>query len=202
MLHLRVETHQTRVIHALDVANTLPPDAPDSARSDLIEQACHIAAAVAPHVVAIKLNYPLVLAIGLEIAHQIKLVVPDLPLIADFKVADIDNTNSWIARHTFAAGFDAVIVQGFIGEDAIQAVLDEAKKVGDRGVILVVDMSHPGATQFIHPQTWIIPNNSMNNKIQVKIHSTLQYPPLWEEGYYLTWTYWQGSEVRSYTDRH
>ncbi|MFX1510883.1 MAG: orotidine-5'-phosphate decarboxylase, partial [Promethearchaeota archaeon] len=152
-LEKRVNTKKTRVIHALDVANTLPADAPESARKELIERACHIAAAVEPHVVAIKLNYPLVLAVGLEIVHHLKMLVPDLPLIADFKVADIDNTNAWIARHAFAAGFDAIIVQGFIGEEAIQAVLNEAKSAGDKGVILVVDMSHPGAATFIHPQT-------------------------------------------------
>ncbi len=152
-LEKRVKAHHTRVIHALDLANTLPPNAPDSKRKALIEQACHLATAVAPHVVAIKLNYPLVLAVGLEIAHQMKLIVPEIPLIADFKVADIDNTNAWIARHTFAAGFDAIIVQGFIGSDAIQGVVQEAKKADDRGIILVVDMSHPGSAQFIHPET-------------------------------------------------
>ncbi|MFX1564740.1 MAG: orotate phosphoribosyltransferase [Promethearchaeota archaeon] len=152
-LENRVKTHRTRVIHALDIANTLPANAPDSARKELIERACHIAAAVDPYVVAIKLNYPLILAVGLEIVHHLKAILPELPLIADFKVADIDNTNAWIARHAFAAGFDAIIVQGFIGEDAIQAVLDEAKNAGDKGVILVVDMSHPGAATFIHPQT-------------------------------------------------
>ncbi|MFX1317888.1 MAG: orotate phosphoribosyltransferase [Promethearchaeota archaeon] len=152
-LEKRVESHHTRVIHALDLANTFSPNAPDSEKQVLIEQACHLAAAVAPYVVAIKLNYPLVLSVGLEIAHKLKLVAPELPLIADFKVADIDNTNAWIARHTFAANIDAIIVQGFIGSDAIQAVVEEAKKAGDRGVILVVDMSHPGAAQFIHPET-------------------------------------------------
>lgn len=152
-LEKRTASHQTRVIHALDIANAFSPGASESDRAALIERACHIAAAVAPYVVAIKLNYPLVLAVGLEIAHHLKLVLPDIPLIADFKVADIDNTNAWIARHTFAAGFDAIITHGFIGDDAIKAVLAEAKKADDRGVILVVDMSHPGAAQFIHPQT-------------------------------------------------
>ncbi len=152
-MNARVDTHKTRVIHALDVANTFTPDASESARKELIERVCHIATAVEPHVVAIKLNYPLVLAVGLEIVQYLKKLHPDLPLIADFKVADIDNTNAWIARHTYSAGIDAIIVQGFIGEDAIQGVIQEAKKAGDQGIILVVDMSHPGAAQFIHPQT-------------------------------------------------
>jgi orotidine-5'-phosphate decarboxylase len=125
-LEKRTASHQTRVIHALDIANTFSPGASESDRAALIERACHLAAAVAPYVVAIKLNYPLVLAVGLEIVHHLKLVVPDLPLIADFKVADIDNTNAWIARHAFVAGFDAIITHGFIGDDAIKAVLAEA----------------------------------------------------------------------------
>ncbi len=152
LLEQRTESQRSRVIHALDIANTLSPDAPQAQRETLVEQACQIARSVAPHVAAIKLNYPLVLATGVEIAHKIKQVISGIPLIADFKVADIDNTNAWIARHTFSAGFDAVIVHAFIGRDAIQAVLDEARNYGGRGVILVVDMSHPGALQFIHPQ--------------------------------------------------
>lgn len=165
-LEERIKSTQSRVIHAMDIANTFSPDAPESARRELIERACHHAAAVEPHIVALKLNYPLVLATGLEIAHHLKTVAPNLPLIADFKVADIDNTNAWIARHTFAAGIDAIIVQGFIGDDAIQGVLNEAQNYGDRGVILVVDMSHPGSLQFIHPQT---PNLA---KLAVKLKVT------------------------------
>jgi orotate phosphoribosyltransferase/orotidine 5'-phosphate decarboxylase subfamily 1 len=107
----------------------------------------------APYLAAIKINYPLTLAAGLQVVSQLRKAVPGVPLIADFKVADIDNTNAWIARHTYGAGIDAIIVQGFIGADAIQGVLQEAHKFGDRGVILVVDMSHPGAAEFIHPQT-------------------------------------------------
>lgn len=150
-LEKRTKSQRSRVIHALDIANTLPPDAPQTQRDQLVEQACQLAQTIAPHVAAIKLNYPLVLATGVEVGHKIKQAVPDVPIIADFKVADIDNTNAWISRHTFSAGFDAIIVHAFIGRDAIQAVLDEARNFGGRGVILVVDMSHPGALQFINP---------------------------------------------------
>ena len=59
-LEERTKSTQSRVIHAMDIANTLPPDAPESARRDLVERACHHAAAVEPHIVALKLNYPLV----------------------------------------------------------------------------------------------------------------------------------------------
>ncbi len=148
----RTETHQTRILHALDLANTLPPEASNQIKQDLVDRVCQLATAIEPYIAGLKLNYPLILGTGLEIVHKLKSVVPEIPIIADLKVADIDNTNAWIARHTFSAGFDAIIVQGFIGNDAIQGVLTEAKNYGGRGVILVVDMSHPGSAQFIHPQ--------------------------------------------------
>ncbi|MFX1562577.1 MAG: orotidine-5'-phosphate decarboxylase [Promethearchaeota archaeon] len=148
----RAETQHSRVIHALDIADTFRPDVSAPKKQQLISRACKLAQAIAPHVAAIKLNYPLVLSTGLEIAEHLKQAEPNIPLIADFKVADIDSTNAWIASHVFSSGIDAIIIHAFIGTDAIQAVLDEAHNYGDRGVILVVDMSHPGSLQFIHPQ--------------------------------------------------
>jgi uridine monophosphate synthetase len=145
--------NRSRVVLALDLADTLPPDATQAQRQAVADRACALARVVAPHLAAIKINYPLTLAAGIQVVSQLKNAVPSVPLIADFKVADIDNTNAWIARHAYGAGIDAIIVQGFVGTDAIQGVLQEAHKFGDRGVILVVDMSHPGAAEFIHPQT-------------------------------------------------
>jgi orotate phosphoribosyltransferase/orotidine 5'-phosphate decarboxylase subfamily 1 len=149
----RAKKNQTRAILALDLAETLPPEATAAQRQDLADRACKLARAVAPHLAAIKINYPLTLGAGLQVIPLLKTAVPGIPLIADFKVADIDNTNAWIARHAYGAGVDAIIVHGFVGTDAVQGVLQEAHKFGDRGVILVVDMSHPGAAEFIHPQT-------------------------------------------------
>jgi len=149
----RAKKNHSRVVLALDLAETLPPDAAPAQRQELADRACKLARAVAPYLAAIKINYPLTLGAGLQVVPQLKNAVPGVPLIADFKVADIDNTNAWIARHTYGAGIDAIIVQGFVGTDAVQGVLQEAHKFGERGVILVVDMSHPGAAEFIHPQT-------------------------------------------------
>lgn len=149
----RAKKNRSRVVLALDLADTLPSDATPAQRQELANRACKLARAVAPYLAAIKINYPLTLAVGLQVVAELRNAVPGVPLIADFKVADIDNTNAWIARHTYGAGIDAIIVQGFVGTDAVQGVLQEARKFGDRGVILVVDMSHPGAAEFIHPQT-------------------------------------------------
>jgi len=111
------------------------------------KKALSIARSCAGHVDAIKLGYPLILACGLSIVKDLS--EEDLPLIADFKVADIPNTNRLIAEQVFDAGFSSIICQGFTGKDSVQACVDIA---GDYGgaCFVVAEMSHPGATQFFH----------------------------------------------------
>ncbi|HQN91913.1 MAG TPA: orotidine 5'-phosphate decarboxylase, partial [Methanoculleus sp.] len=66
----------TELILALDVSDR--------------KEALNIAESCAPFIDAIKVGYPLILSSGLSIAED--LASPGLPLIADFKVADIPNT--------------------------------------------------------------------------------------------------------------
>jgi orotidine-5'-phosphate decarboxylase len=111
------------------------------------KQAEKIAKACAPHIDAIKLGYPLILSCGLDIAEELGGL--DLPLIADFKVADIPNTNRLIAEQVFDAGFASIICHGFTGKDAVQACVDVAADYGG-ACFVVAEMSHPGATTFFH----------------------------------------------------
>ncbi len=111
------------------------------------KQAVEIAEASSPFIDAIKVGYPLVLAAGLAIAEDLSGI--GLPLIADFKVADIPNTNRLICEAVFAAGFDAVIAHGFTGADAARACVEVAHDQGGAAYI-VAEMSHPGATEFFH----------------------------------------------------
>jgi orotidine-5'-phosphate decarboxylase len=97
---------------------------------------------------AIKLGYPLVLAEGLGIA-KLLFDISELPLIADFKVADIPNTNRLIAEQVFHAGFSSIICHGFPGEDAITACTEVAHDAGGT-CFVVCEMSHPGAPTFYH----------------------------------------------------
>ena len=70
-----------------------------------------------------------------------------LPAIMDAKINDIGNTNRAIAEYYFKAGFDAVIASPFVGwEEGMQPVFEAVRKM-DRGVILLVYMSHKGAVE-------------------------------------------------------
>jgi orotidine-5'-phosphate decarboxylase len=111
------------------------------------KKALAIADACAPHINAIKLGYPLILASGLPIVRE--LGETDLPLIADFKVADIPNTNQLIVEQVFDAGFSSIICHGFTGADSVQACVDVAADYGG-ACFVVTEMSHPGATAFFH----------------------------------------------------
>jgi orotidine-5'-phosphate decarboxylase len=111
------------------------------------KQALATAAACAPHIDAIKLGYPLILSCGLSVAGELEAL--DLPLIADFKVADIPSTNRLIAEQVFDAGFSSIICHGFPGEDSVQTCVDVAFDYGG-SCFVVAEMSHPGATTFFH----------------------------------------------------
>ena len=126
----------TELILALDV--------PDKKKALAVAHAC------AQHIDAIKLGYPLILSCGLSIARELE--EEDLPLIADFKVADIPNTNRLIAEQVFDAGFSSIICHGFTGRDAVQACVDTSSDYGG-ACFVVAEMSHPGATEFFQGGT-------------------------------------------------
>jgi orotidine-5'-phosphate decarboxylase len=111
-------------------------------------RALEIARSCAPYLDAIKIGYPLVLSTGLSIAGEFARL--DLPLIADFKVADIPSTNTLICEQVFRAGFDAVIAHGFPGADSLLACVKSAHSHGG-SVYVVAEMSHPGAVEFFPP---------------------------------------------------
>ena len=95
----------------------------------------------------IKIGYPLALAEGLGIIKTLKDKF-GFKIICDFKVADIDATNTKICEETFKAGADAIICHGFVGKDSVQACLDVAEKY-EKEIFLLTEMSHPGAEMFL-----------------------------------------------------
>jgi len=113
---------------------------------DVLERAraVEIVDAVKEHVDAIKINHPLVLGAGPQIITELSKIAP---IICDFKVADIPNTNRLIVERAFALGASGVIVHGFTGEDSVSACVEAAS--GD--VFVVTEMSHPGGKRFTQP---------------------------------------------------
>jgi len=127
----------SNIILALD---SVPP------RSEgLLNSGLKILEETYPYICAVKLNRHLVLPLGLhdgvkriiEKAHSL-----NLPVIMDCKINDIGYTNRVIAENYFDAGFDAVTANPFVGwKDGLQPVFEAAKEM-NRGVILLVYMSH------------------------------------------------------------
>lgn len=109
------------------------------------EEAMEIAEKVSCYVDAIKIGYPLVLSTGMDMIGRLSEYAP---VIADFKVADIPNTNRLICEQVFKAGADAVIVQGFTGHDSLEAAVKIAREQ-NRDIYVVTEMSHPGALDFM-----------------------------------------------------
>jgi orotidine-5'-phosphate decarboxylase len=101
-----------------------------------------VASAVAAHVDAIKINWPLVLSAGPAMITELAEL---RPVICDFKLADIPNTNRLITEQAIGRGAAGVIVQGVPGMDSVKAVVDAA---AGAAVFVVTEMSHPGGQEF------------------------------------------------------
>jgi orotidine-5'-phosphate decarboxylase len=112
-----------------------------------LPEALQVAEDVTDYIDTIKIGYPLVLAEGLECIQILKEEI-NCKVIADFKLADIPETNQKITDLTFQANADAIIVHGFTGRDSVKAALVSAENY-DGNVFLVTEMSHPGAELFM-----------------------------------------------------
>jgi orotidine-5'-phosphate decarboxylase len=117
-------------------------------RGALLSKAEHVLDATHPYICAVKFNHHLILPLGtfdgvqklVKKAHDFGLMT-----IMDCKVNDIGSTNQVIAEYYYAAGFDALIANPFIGwEEGLKPIFDVARRL-QRGVILLVYMSHKGA---------------------------------------------------------
>jgi orotidine-5'-phosphate decarboxylase len=135
----------SNIVLALDFPFKKPEN-----RNKLFSEAEQVLEAAHPYLCAVKFNHHLILPLGTFDGVQ-KLVekVHDLGLVAimDCKVNDIGATNQVIAEYYYIAGFDALIANPFIGwEEGLQPIFDVAHKL-QRGVILLVYMSHKAATE-------------------------------------------------------
>ena len=136
-----VERRGSPIILALDLAPQKP--------SKLMRKAMGVLEEAAPYICGLKVNFHLILPLGLsgvkpllDRAHQLGLFC-----LADPKLSDIGSTNEVAARYYFDAGFDALTASPLVGwENGLEPVFELAREMG-RGVILLAYMSHPGALE-------------------------------------------------------
>jgi orotidine-5'-phosphate decarboxylase len=133
---------KTRLVLALDLTDR--------------KRAMEVAEQVGPHVDAVKVNYPIVLNCGLGIVREIAAFSP---VICDFKVADVPNTNRLIVGQVVASGASGVICQGFVGRDSLEACVNAGRRID---IFVVAEMSHPGSGVFIKPHAEEIARLAMN----------------------------------------
>lgn len=80
-----------------------------------------------------------------EIIGYIREKSPDVPIILDAKIADIGNTNEAYGKAIFdKLGVDALTINPYPGQEALKPLLDYK----DKGLIVWVAASNPGATEF------------------------------------------------------
>jgi len=144
------------IVLALD----FPYEAPGN-RGKVLAKAQKILKGVHPYICAVKINHHLVLPLGTfdgvdQLVEQIR--GQGLLAIMDAKVNDIGATNQVIAEYYYAAGFDALIANPFVGwEEGLKPLFEVSHRLG-RGMILLCYMSHKGAYEgygqtVIDPQT-------------------------------------------------
>lgn len=134
--------HSSRVVLALDIIA--------DRRSQLMERALSLLNKLSSCIVAVKLNYHLLLPLSL--LTDVKRIVNHahkygLQVIADLKLNDIASTNLVACDYIWRAGFDAVIANPFIGYDeGLEPVIKRAHEV-NKGIILLAYMSHKGSKE-------------------------------------------------------
>ena len=139
------KSKDSRIVLALD----FPFEAPEN-RKNLLVRAQRVLQAVHPYICAVKINHHLTLPLGTfdgvqELVEQIR--GQGLLAIMDAKVNDIGATNQTIAQYYYAAGFDALIANPFIGwEEGLKPLFEVSQRL-HRGMILLCYMSHRGASE-------------------------------------------------------
>jgi orotidine-5'-phosphate decarboxylase len=150
------KSKDSRLVLALD----FPFEAPSN-RDFIVSKAQKVLQAVHPYICAVKINHHLTLPLGTfdgvqALVEQIR--GEGMLAIMDAKVNDIGNTNQIIAEYYYAAGFDAIIANPFVGwDEGLKPLFDVSKRL-NRGVILLTYMSHKGASEgygqtIIDPET-------------------------------------------------
>lgn len=100
-----------------------------------------------------------------DTCDYIKETAPDVPIILDYKRADIGNTNNGYIAYAFDyLGVDAVTVHPYMGSESIRPYLDLA----DKGIIVLCRTSNPGAGEF---QDLEVNGKKLYQMVAERVHS-------------------------------
>ena len=137
-----VKKTNSNIVLALDLPSHQP--------RNLLTRSIQVLEQTHPYICATKINRQLVLPLGLfkELQRILKSAQDlGLPTIMDCKINDVGHTNRIIAEYYYKAGFDALTANPFVGwDEGLKPVFEVAKKM-DRGIILLVYMSHKAADE-------------------------------------------------------
>jgi orotidine-5'-phosphate decarboxylase len=123
-------------------------DPSSSGKQSLPEFAVKTICTVEQYICAIKINFHILLPLSAYEISRINNLAHSFGLqsIADIKLNDIENTNAVAVDLLAKMGFDAVIANPFIGENALVSLVQNAHNA-DVGIIALVYMSHCGAKE-------------------------------------------------------
>lgn len=142
LTHMRKLSNEkkSRIVLALDL------DPTRYTRDELIVTTKSLIEELKEDILSIKVNMHLLLPLSKEEITDIINIAQEnnITAIADIKLNDIPNTNQAAIYNLARMGFDAVIVNPFIGFNALYETIDYAR-LEDIGVITLVFMSHKGA---------------------------------------------------------
>ena len=115
--------------------------------TQILKKSTSIIKSTSDNICAVKINHHLLLPLSLrEIKKLISVIHSrNLLAIADLKLNDISATNLVAIKHLWNMGFDAVIVNPFVGySEGLEPLLTKSKSK-NKGVLFLVYMSHKGA---------------------------------------------------------
>ena len=130
----------SRIILAADVGGSF---------QTRLDRAASLVSEMKGRIVAVKVNWHLVLPYGVLGLRELVERCNDggLPLIADMKLNDIGATNAEAAETLFSNGFDAVIANPFVGyKEGMEDLLAKSHEM-KKAVFMLVYMSHKGARE-------------------------------------------------------
>lgn len=127
------------------------------------------------NICAIKLNFHIILPFSksdlLEINKLAHLY--GLQSIADIKLNDIVSTNRIAIHYLLEMGFDSVIVNPFIGKNALRSAVEQTHEM-NCGVIALVYMSHPGAKEGFGVNVIDRHNNQITSMYQLFLKNAIE----------------------------